>query len=97
MTDYTTIDAYGVLTEPATLTIERLLPGPAARIWEYLTRSEMRRQWLASGEMDLRVGAPFTFTWRNNELPGGAEGRPEGSTGEHSMDSHITEVDPPYK
>ena len=28
MTGLATIDAYGVLTEPATLRIERLLPGP---------------------------------------------------------------------
>ena len=28
---------YGLLTEPATLTITRLLPGPATRIWAYLT------------------------------------------------------------
>ena len=28
MTDLATVDAYGVLTEPATLTIQRFLPGP---------------------------------------------------------------------
>ncbi len=26
-------DAYGVLIEPATLKIERLLPGPSVRVW----------------------------------------------------------------
>ena len=41
------IDAYGVLTEPTTLTIQRLLPGPVERIWSYLTDSELRRKWLA--------------------------------------------------
>jgi hypothetical protein len=35
---------YGVLTEPATRAIERLLPGPIERIWAYLTESDLRRQ-----------------------------------------------------
>ncbi|MGE0774338.1 MAG: SRPBCC family protein [Sphingomonadaceae bacterium] len=97
MTDYPTLDAYGALTEPATLTIERLLSGPVERVWDYLTKSELRRQWLAAGDMEMRVGTPFTFTWRNDELSGGAEGRPEGHDAEHSMDSRITEIDPPRK
>ena len=44
--------AFGALTEPATLTIERLLPGPIERIWSYLTESDMRSKWLASGSME---------------------------------------------
>src|SRR5262249_41272244 len=35
-----TPDAYGVLTEPATLKIQRLLPGPIERVWAYLTKGE---------------------------------------------------------
>ena len=35
MTDITTVDAYGVLTEPATLTLQRVLPGPIERVWAY--------------------------------------------------------------
>ena len=45
-------DAYGVLTEPATLTIQRMLPGPIERVWAYLTESDLRRKWLAAGEME---------------------------------------------
>ena len=52
-------DAYGVLTEPATLTIQRMLPGPIERVWAYLTESDLRRKWLAAGEMEMKVGAPF--------------------------------------
>mgnify|MGYP006194610053 CR=1 FL=1 len=51
MTERLKIDAYGRVTEPATLVIERLLPGPASRIWAYLTDADMRRKWLADGEM----------------------------------------------
>jgi len=56
MTQLATLDAYGALTEHATLTIQRLLPGPIERIWAYLTNSDLRRQWLAAGEMEMKVG-----------------------------------------
>ena len=61
MNDAATLDAYGVLIEPTTLKIQRLLPGPIERVWAYLTESDLRRQWLAAGEMEMKVGAPFTL------------------------------------
>jgi uncharacterized protein YndB with AHSA1/START domain len=90
-------DAYGVVTEPATLTIQRMLPGPIERVWAYLTESDLRRKWLAAGEMELKVGAPFEFVWRNNELTNPPGKRPEGFGEEHRMESRITELDPPRK
>jgi uncharacterized protein YndB with AHSA1/START domain len=90
-------DAYGVLTEPDTLTIQRLLPGPVERVWDYLTQSELRRQWLAAGEMSLAVGAPFEFVWRNDELTDPPGPRPAGSAEEHRLECQITELDPPKR
>jgi uncharacterized protein YndB with AHSA1/START domain len=92
-----TIDAYGVLTEPATLTIQRILPGPIERVWAYLTESDMRRKWLAAGDMELKVGAPFTFVWRNNELSDPPGKNPPGFPEEQRMQSRITELDPPHR
>ena len=63
-----TRDAYGTLIEPTTLKIQRLLPGPIERVWSYLTESELRRQWLASGQMQAGVDTAFELTWRNDEL-----------------------------
>lgn len=97
MTDLATLDAYGVLSEPATLTIQRLMPGPIERVWSYLTESHLRRQWLASGEMEMKVGAPFELVWRNDELTDPPGQRPDGFSTEHSMQSRITELDPPRK
>ena len=95
MTEAAPLDAYGELIEPATLKIQRLLPGPVERVWAYLTESDLRRQWLAAGEMTLETGAPFTFTWRNDELTDPPGEKPEGFSGEHSMASRIVEIDPP--
>jgi len=97
MNDLATIDAYGELIEPATLKIQRLLPGPIDRVWAYLTESDLRRQWLASGDMDLAVGAPFSLTWRNDELTDPPGKRPEGFGEEHTMESRLTELEPPNK
>lgn len=97
MNQTTAPDAYGVLTEPATVKIQRLLPGPIERIWAYLTDSDLRRQWLAAGEMVLQAGAPFELTWRNDELSDPPGERPEGFGAEHSMQSRIIEADPPRR
>lgn len=91
------VDAYGVLAEPATLKIQRLLPGPIERVWAYLTDGELRRQWLAAGRMDLKVGAPFELVWRNDELSGARTRRPPDFPEEQRMASRVTEVDPPRK
>ncbi|AMN43876.1 SRPBCC family protein [Rhodoplanes sp. Z2-YC6860] len=97
MNQRATPDAYGTLIEPATLKIQRLLPGPIERIWAYLTDSDLRRKWLASGEMQMKAGAPFELVWRNNELTDPPGERPPGFSGEHRMASRIIEVDPPHK
>lgn len=33
---------YGMIIEPGTLRIQRLLPGPIERVWAYLTESDKR-------------------------------------------------------
>jgi uncharacterized protein YndB with AHSA1/START domain len=93
MTEKLAVNAYGVVTEPATIRIERLLPGPVSRVWSYLTDGELRRKWLAAGTMELKAGSGFELTWRNDELTDPPGARPEGFGAEHTMKSHIVEVD----
>ena len=97
MSQLATLDAYGVVTKPTTVKIQRLLPGPIERVWAYLTESERRRQWLAAGQMEMKVGAPFELVWRNDELTDPPAQRPAGFPEEHRMQSRITELDPPRK
>lgn len=59
---------YGVLTAPDTLRIERLLPGPIERVWQYLTDSDKRSTWLAAGNIEQHVGGKVEHTFRNSEL-----------------------------
>ena len=97
MTDAATMSAYGELIEPTTLKIQRVLPGPIERVWDYLTKSELRKKWFASGDMTLEAGQPFTLTWRNEELNTPKGKRPEGAAEEHSSTNTIIAVAPPKK
>ena len=97
MIDPATMFAFGALTESATLTIQRLLPGPVERIWACLTDRDLRRQWLAAGRMDMQAGKPFELVWRNAELTDPPAKSPPGFAEEKRMQSRIVEVDPPRK
>ena len=97
MTDIQAPDPYGAPSEPATLTMRRLLPGPIERCWAYLTDSRLRAQWLAAGEMKLEQGAEFELSWRNSDLTDPPGECPPGMTGIHTMRSRITELDPPRR
>ena len=97
MNPSTSPSAYATATAANAVRIERLLPGPIERIWAYLTDGELRRKWLASGDMTLAVGAPFELVWRNEELSDPPGQRPEGFDSEHRMQSHVIEVDPPHR
>ena len=97
MTQVATPEAFGVLSGDATLTLERLLPGSIDRVWAFLTESDLRRQWLAAGTMEMRVGAPIELVWRNNDLSDPPGQRPEGFGEEHRLESEITELNPPYR
>ena len=68
---------FGVVTAARTVRFERVLPGPIERVWAYLTESEKRGKWLASGPMDLRVGGPVELHFRHAELTPHVEQPPE--------------------
>ena len=97
MSDLAALDAYGALIEPATLKIQRLLPGPIERVWDYLTQTELRRRWLASGDMPARPGETFELVWRNDELTDPPGVRPEGFSHEHRMESRVLAMEPPRR
>jgi uncharacterized protein YndB with AHSA1/START domain len=87
-------DLYAALNPPATLTLRRRLPGPVERVWAYLTDSDLRRQWLAAGDMALTPGAPFDLVWRNDALSASPAERPAGFPEESRATCRITQVEP---
>ena len=93
----TNIDAYGTLIESGSLKFQRLMAGPASRLWRHLTESDLRRQWLAAGKFETKVGAPVEFIWRNDELNDPPGQRPAGFPEEQRMQGRITAFDPARK
>lgn len=90
------MNEYGVVTHPDTVRLERLLPGPIERVWDYLTDSKKRGKWLASGPMDLRVGGKVELTWHHAELSA-EKIAPEKfrKYDGHVMTGQVTACDPP--
>jgi len=88
------VDDYGTISEGSTLTIQRWLPGPVERIWTYLTDSDLRRKWLAAGDIRLAPGAALELVWRNDELSEPSDVRPAGFPDEQRMASQVIAVDP---
>ncbi len=97
MTDASLTEAHGHLSDATTLTMQRLLPGPIERVWAWLTESDLRARWLASGEMPLRAGSDFTLTWRNDDLTDPPGARPEGMSEVHSAGCRVLEAVPPTR
>lgn len=97
MTDQETCDDFGVLTEPTTLVIQRWLPGPVERLWAYLTEADLRRKWLADGELTPEPGAEGELVWRNDQLSGATGQRPEGFGAEHRMATRVIAAEPPHR
>ena len=88
----------GVFTSPDTIRFERMLNGPIERVWSYLTESEKRGKWLASGEMELVEGGKVQLFFLHKELSPHVETIPEKfrsmEAGHHST-GRVLRVDAP--
>jgi uncharacterized protein YndB with AHSA1/START domain len=87
----------GTFLAPTTFSIQRLLPGPIERVWNYLTDGELRRKWLAAGDMPQVNGSAFELVWRNDTLSRAGDTRPEGFGEEHRMSSTVISIEPPRR
>ena len=91
------MDKYGVVIAPNTIRFERVLPGPIERVWAYLTESEKRAKWLASGAIDLYVGGEVELFWLHTTLDTTKPDEPpEKYKNGHYMKAKITRFEPPH-
>ncbi|MEX0647440.1 MAG: SRPBCC family protein [Balneolaceae bacterium] len=88
----------GTFTEPGTIQFERLLPGPAERIWDYLTRSELKAKWLAAGDVEPQTGGKVEFRFKHSNLSEKDDPIPEKykhMEGGSYFEGKVTTWDPP--
>jgi uncharacterized protein YndB with AHSA1/START domain len=62
------MSAYGAVLESGAVRFERILPAPVERVWIYLTDSEKRGTWFASGAFDLRVGGETNLLFQHARI-----------------------------
>ena len=70
------------ISEDATVELERLLPGPAERVWEHLTQPELLAEWLPLTHLEPREGGAVTL-------------RPDGPDGPE-VQGVVTRCEPPH-
>jgi uncharacterized protein YndB with AHSA1/START domain len=91
-------EAHGQFTARGEVRFVRLLPGTVERVWAFLTESEKRSRWLASGTMDLRVGGGVKLIFNHANITPHTEPVPEkyrDAACGHPMTGRITRCEPP--
>ncbi|MDZ5613458.1 SRPBCC family protein [Achromobacter xylosoxidans] len=89
---------YGIVTSPTSLCFTRVLPASVERVWAFLTESDKRGLWLATGDMELREGGGVTLRFVHADLSSVAEPTPEPYRPyENGVTTHgvITRCEPP--
>ena len=89
---------YGELIATDTLRLERVLPGPIERLWDYLVDDDKRAQWLAGGRIDAREGGEVALVFHNSKLSRNDDRAPaKYAQFEHEahLSGRVLECDPP--
>ena len=90
---------FGVVLDPTTLRFTRTLPASVEEVWAWLTESDKRGQWLASGDMDLMEGGGVTLRFLHADLSSVREPTPEAyKPYEEGLTTQglITRCEPPH-
>lgn len=91
-------NGFAEVTAKDSIRVERLLPGPIDRLWQYITDPAKRARWLAGGDMDLTPGGTVELVFRNSEIVAGD--RPPARFAELAkemrMTGRILACDPPH-
>jgi uncharacterized protein YndB with AHSA1/START domain len=83
---------------PGEIRIMRTLPGPAERIWQYLTDPAKRSRWFAGGPMEMRAGGKLELFFQHKNLAPDETPPPEHAchhSGGETMPGTVLRCDPP--
>ena len=81
---------------PTVLEIFRDLPGPIERVWDYLTKSELRQKWLCAGDVSPEAGGPIVFDFDHTRLSARPTPKSHEGGGDHHMVGVVRVYDPPH-
>lgn len=92
-------EKYGKIIAPGVIRFRRLLPGSIEKVWAYLTESEKRAKWLASGQTELKSGGRVDFHFKHSDLSERDIPIPEKYKDMedcHNFIGKVTAVNPPH-
>ena len=93
------MEKQGIMTGPDTIRFERMLNGSLEKVWSYLTESDKRGKWLATGEMELFEGGKVDLYYLHSQLSPIAGSPPEKykhlASGHH-FTGKVLKVNPPH-
>ena len=82
--------------QPTVLEIYRDLPGPIERIWDYLTKSELRQKWLCGGAVASEPGGDIVFDFDHSRLSKHPTPESHEGGGDQHMIGKVRVFDPPH-
>jgi uncharacterized protein YndB with AHSA1/START domain len=82
---------------PTVLEIFRDLPGPIERVWDYLTKSELRQKWICAGSVSPEVGGAVVFDFDHTRLSSQPAPDSHKGGGDHHMIGEVRVFDPPHR
>jgi uncharacterized protein YndB with AHSA1/START domain len=93
------MEKQGILVAPDAIRFERTLNGSLEKVWSYVTESDKRGKWLATGEMELFEGGKVDLFFLHEQLSPISGLPPEkykGAECGHHMKGKVLEINPPY-
>ena len=78
------------------LEIYRDLPGPIERVWDYLTKSDLRAKWLCAGDVSTEIGGDIVFEFDHTRLSKQPTPPSHAGGGNHEMVGTVRVYDPPH-
>jgi uncharacterized protein YndB with AHSA1/START domain len=93
------METQGTILAPGVIRFERRLRCPLQEVWAWITESDKRGQWLATGEMELVEGGRVSLHFRHNDLsslPGTPPDKYKELTNGHSFTGTILRINPPH-
>ena len=93
------MEKQGVMIAADTIRFERRLKGSVKKVWSFLTESDKRGKWLATGEMELFEGGKVNLHFFHQDLSPLAGSPPEkykNMASGHHFTGTVLKINPPH-
>lgn len=93
------MNAFGEVVARDAVRIDRLLPGPIDRVWDYFVDADKRSLWIGGGAIEPFIGGRVEILVDNASLSDENDPPPEKYAGNHGkgrIDGRVVACEPPH-